>query len=64
MYWGDAVSRGIKKRKIKLEGLTAISMPNTPKYEAVLRDEKLRADLLAKNRTPKEEQEERRRVGG
>lgn len=56
-YWGDAASRGIQRRKIKLEPLTTISMPTTPKYEAVLRDEKLRQQLLAQKRSPAEEQE-------
>jgi len=57
VFWGDAASRGIKRRKIKLENLTPISMPSTPKYEAVLRDEKLRTELMNKKRTAAEEKE-------
>jgi polypeptide N-acetylgalactosaminyltransferase len=56
-FWGDAVSRGIKRRKIKLEGLTAISMPNDRKYKAVLRDEGMRKELNERKRSPKEEKE-------
>lgn len=39
--------------------LPPISMPNTPKYEAVMRDEEKRQELLNHARTPSEEEEYR-----
>ena len=46
-----------KTKKIALQKLSEISMPNTKKYHQVLRDEKLRAQINSEKRSKAEENE-------